>query len=1515
MLWAGLPYYLGYRLTYSPVRHSLLVIAFLLLGTFPKAQQQTSTSLGINTESPMWQKPKTSGFNAILSPSNPEKVIILSWVPNANNDPVLIAVNTSQDMGTPEDGITYSSGDPIPGGGMVLYTGGGSSVLHENLAPGSLFYYTIYTIDPQGDYVLGSSISLKSGGSTLNPPINLSTQVAGCGEISLEWEAPRDAFYFEDFEGYSDFTTTSFGSWTLLDEDAEPTYGITNFDYPNEYDTMAYILFNPSQVTSIVSPPIGTEYDPYSGSKYAAAIAVPPCDFFGFNLCPNDDWLISPQISLSVDAEVRFQAKSVTDIYGLERFQVLVSTTGTSPADFTKISAGTYLQAPTSWTEFDFDLSAYTGQDVYIAIRCISDDAFIFAVDDFMVGPSSSKKNLAKTTSAGIGTPAKSTNLTSFKPGKVHPDSAQHTASSKPLPTHTALATPPSFGALKTKNAPKSVTAYLIYQNGTLLDSVSAGTLSYTDTLAGYSDNVYYVVARYGSPSSESPPSNLVVANAASGAGSDSLINEGFESSPSGWQAISMLGSTQWTLTTSRAHTGNRSARFIQAKWQYNNDWLISPQVTLGSSGIRELEFWDYFEPQASFWQLTFHRVWISSDYSGSGDPSLATWTLLYNHDYNNAYSWQQRVIDLSAFSGDVYIAFQYDGTSGASWTTYYVDDVIIRSENQCFMAWTGDTDTDWNVGSNWSTGVVPSPSDEVFIPRNRPNYPEMNSAGLAEIKMLNIDIGAYVDVAPTDRMTVHGPILLKGRLNLRSNASGTASLLDNGSIRGTSFIYAEQFIPANRWHYIAARAHPEYTYKYLWLFLLEYEETQGNWGNYIIQTDVLLEPGKGYAVWSNASQTGDTTVHYHRNAITGQVSIDNLSRTPAVVDSLEGFNLIGNPYNSAIDWDAAGVVRNNVGDAVYFWDPDANGGVGGYASYVNGVGIPTGTSGIIPQGQGFFVRVNPGQSSGSIQLDNSTRLHSSLSFFKQKHDSVSSEMLRVRISYNGISDETVVRFLEGASPGLDPAYDAGKLFANVPAVPQVYTFIDTPQLEYLSINALPPLHQAVSVPLGVRTPVADSFLLDMLELSTFAEGVGIFLEDLQTGTLTDLQQTNHYRFLSAGGQEKNRFILHFYPQHIAGLLFYDNAAREGIPGIPLKITSQDAHTIWQGQSGADGSFEVFNLRNGDYSLNADINLPWGGGNATDALLISRHFTGLYVLEGTHLSVADVDASGYINSNDAMLVQRRYVGQTSLFTAGDWYTDTAALNVSGEDSLMWQVAALCMGDVNGSHSLGQKSLPLIQLDPLPILAEITQKKIRIPLISRDAMPLGALSLKLSYPSQMLLIENVTTSLPGDLFWSAENGILRIATFSLTENQKEAGEAILIIEGSLISPLFSETLEMNLLPGSEVADPMGVPYASFAMQYPSGLPLGALETWEIYPNPVAEGQVFLRFNGSEATDMNIRLLDMAGRSLMLRQLPVMEKGQVHRLDIEGLPSGVYQLVLEGSVDEAYQRALHKIIIAR
>ncbi len=175
---------------------------------------------------------------------------------------------------------------------------------------------------------------------------------------------------FQDgFESYSNFAL-SFSPWTLVDVDQSITYGIQNVSFPNSGSAMAYIVFVPSATT----PPV-TGANPHSGIKEAASFAsINP---------PNNDWMISPLLHNPV--ELKFWARSYTDQYGLERFRVGVSTTGTNPTDFTIISGENPIEAPVSWTEYTYALTDYMESDIYLGIHCVSDDAFMFLVDDVMV--------------------------------------------------------------------------------------------------------------------------------------------------------------------------------------------------------------------------------------------------------------------------------------------------------------------------------------------------------------------------------------------------------------------------------------------------------------------------------------------------------------------------------------------------------------------------------------------------------------------------------------------------------------------------------------------------------------------------------------------------------------------------------------------------------------------------------------------------------------------------------------------------------------------------------------------------------------------------------------------------------------------------------------------------------------------------------------------------------------------------------------------------------------------------
>ena len=185
--------------------------------------------------------------------------------------------------------------------------------------------------------------------------------------------------YSIDFEDEVEWTF-DFMPWIAVDEDLLPTYGMTGVTWPGSGDPQAFIVFNPATT----DPPLtdDDEIQPHSGDQFGACLAAVPDGSNG-----NDDWFISDMVMIGDGASFTFWAKSYTDQYGLERFNVAVSTTTPDPAEFTVISGASYIEAPMAWTEYTYDLSMYAGMDVYVAIQCVTFDAFVFMIDDLVIDP------------------------------------------------------------------------------------------------------------------------------------------------------------------------------------------------------------------------------------------------------------------------------------------------------------------------------------------------------------------------------------------------------------------------------------------------------------------------------------------------------------------------------------------------------------------------------------------------------------------------------------------------------------------------------------------------------------------------------------------------------------------------------------------------------------------------------------------------------------------------------------------------------------------------------------------------------------------------------------------------------------------------------------------------------------------------------------------------------------------------------------------------------------------------
>ena len=126
-----------------------------------------------------------------------------------------------------------------------------------------------------------------------------------------------------------------------------------------------------------------------SGHNGSAGCAISQSYDNDFGPLEPDNWLITPQINLTVDATLKFWVCGQDASYQSEHYGVYISTTTADVAAFTtQLFEGTVGQtrAQGAWEQHTVDLSNYTGQQVYIAFRHYDiTDMFYLDLDDVEV--------------------------------------------------------------------------------------------------------------------------------------------------------------------------------------------------------------------------------------------------------------------------------------------------------------------------------------------------------------------------------------------------------------------------------------------------------------------------------------------------------------------------------------------------------------------------------------------------------------------------------------------------------------------------------------------------------------------------------------------------------------------------------------------------------------------------------------------------------------------------------------------------------------------------------------------------------------------------------------------------------------------------------------------------------------------------------------------------------------------------------------------------------------------------
>ncbi len=423
----------------------------------------------------------------------------------------------------------------------------------------------------------------------------------------------------------------------------------------------------------------------------------------------------------------------------------------------------------------------------------------------------------------------------------------------------------------------------------------------------------------------------------------------------------------------------------------------------------------------------------------------------------------------------------------------------------------------------------------------------------------LTINPGALFLISPEKKLNVAGTLTNNAGssgLVLQSNPTGTASLLhhtDNVSATVQRCISGL----TEAWHFISSPVSdqriggswlPSGTYGngtgydlYLW------HEPISDW---IAKTDSAspvnwktvhpgnnFMPGRGYLY---AVQETNPIKSFVGNLNNGPLTfgLTASGTTPGWV----GFNMIGNPYPSSVDWQAVtgwsrtSLVSNGGGYDMWIWNPDAN-NYGVCNSSSGSVGTNSITRYIAPM-QGYFVLAS---GAGSITMDNPVRVLDDTHWFKNPVQNDNTISLSVNADAGYGFDEIQLGFGYAANEN-----GAIKLFSSVATAPSLY--VSKPTKEY-SVQYYTNTKQNPVVPVSFKPGVNGNFTINChFDQSKFDS---VVLEDLQMHYTQNMKATKTYSFQASVTDDANRFVLRFGPDN-------KHSGKE----LPARIYSDGTHLI-----------------------------------------------------------------------------------------------------------------------------------------------------------------------------------------------------------------------------------------------------------------------------------------------------------------------------------------------------------------
>ena len=501
-----------------------------------------------------------------------------------------------------------------------------------------------------------------------------------------------------------------------------------------------------------------------------------------------------------------------------------------------------------------------------------------------------------------------------------------------------------------------------------------------------------------------------------------------------------------------------------------------------------------------------------------------------------------------------------------------YVGDQETDGVSELFSTFVSPCDaiTTYTIDGGWDNGIP----DNTKIAVITEDY-DITTLGDIIACELIIDTNATLTIPDSHYISVLHNIIVNGALHIESEGSvvqikDDSQTINNGAItvrkitptisarnflavsspmsaskrnevyENSRLVYgiiSENFIPYD----IDFELFPEFEFSENFL------DDDGDYLDLYTENRPLPLPGNGLLVFPSQSEE-DPDASYifdftQGTLHSGDISVAINYNGP---ETINNYNLLGNPYPSAMDVTAL-ITENDAINEVYYWDhlTDPSADLPGFGSSGNfsmndisirnlmmGVGALNGSTPPGPfmaSGQGFGIKADQSEmvNNTPIVFKNNLRVTGNNDDFRSQETTNTMDRIWLNLSattFGDVKSQTGIGFVPDATQEFDKGFDSHRLGTFI----SLFTTLETG--EYLAIQGREAFDSTLEIMVGFSTSLEENIeyviSIDHIE-GIHLEEVPVFLIDNFLGTMINLKE-NEYAFLANKIIQPERFTLIF---------------------------------------------------------------------------------------------------------------------------------------------------------------------------------------------------------------------------------------------------------------------------------------------------------------------------------------------------------------------------------------------------